>query len=249
MAEIRPPPAKPRPFYQTAEQLCPYLPGRLERRIVTFLSSPDDEAIQDELALAGFRRSQNMLYRPQCHGCAACVPVRIVVRGFRPGRTLRRVIRRNAGLRATERPARATDEQFALFRRYLLARHAGGGMAEMTRQDYADMVAGWSARTRIVEFREPDGRLVAVSLTDLLRSGLSGVYKFFEPEPARRSLGSYVVAWHVQRAAELGLPYVYLGYWIAGSAKMAYKARFAPLERLGPEGWEPMPPSDPAGED
>ncbi|MDF1587137.1 arginyltransferase [Marinimicrococcus flavescens] len=237
-----------RKFYATDLTPCPYLPGRSERRLVTLI---DPEATDDGLDLfteTGFRRSQRFLYRPACPGCSACVPVRIVVAGFRPGRTFRRIAQRNASLVATELPPVATDEQYALFHRYLRARHGDGGMVRMSRADYGEMVEQAARGTRLVEFREPDGTLTAVSLTDFLGSGLSGVYKFFEPEDAGRSLGTYAILWHIQRARELGLPYVYLGYWIAGSRKMVYKARFKPLERLDGWSWQPLVPEQPARE-
>lgn len=224
-----------RKFYATDLTPCPYLPGRSERRLVTLIEA---EAADDGLDLfteTGFRRSQRFLYRPACPGCSACVPVRIVVAGFRPGRTFRRILQRNAMLVASERPPVATDEQYELFHRYLAARHGDGGMVRMSRADYGDMVEQAAGGTRIVEFREPDGTLTGVSLTDFMRGGLSGVYKFFEPNDPGRSLGTYMILWHIDRARELGLPHVYLGYWIAGSRKMTYKARFSPLERL--EGW------------
>jgi arginine-tRNA-protein transferase len=135
----------------------------------------------------------------------------------------------------------ATPEQYALFRRYLERRHAVSGMAEMSWAEFRAMINDSPVDTRVVEWRRPDDSLIAASLTDRGRSGFSGVYKFFDPEEARRSLGTMIILWHVQRAAELGLPYVYLGYWIAGSPTMAYKARFQPLERLTAVGWRPMP--------
>jgi leucyl-tRNA---protein transferase len=233
-------------FYSTDPAPCPYLPGRVERRLVTFLDGADagaDDGLHDELLRAGFRRSHGAVYRPACPGCEACVPVRVPVARFAWTRAWRRVLRRNADLTGAERPTAATGEQFELFRRYLGARHAGGGMGGMGWADYRAMVEDGPASSRLVEFRTPEGRLIAVSLTDRVASGLSGVYKFFEPdESRRRSLGSHVILWHVRHAAELGLPYVYLGYWIARSPKMAYKARFQPQERLTPQGWRPMAP-------
>lgn len=231
-----------RPFYLTRLAPCPYLPNRLERRVVTWL---DAAAPYDALATKGFRRSQHFAYRPACPGCQACVPVRIPVAAFAPGRALRRVLRRNADLGASERPARATAEQYELFCRYQRHRHGGGEMAAMGWDEFVAMVEDTAVDTTIIELRDAHGRLLAASLTDRVGDGLSGVYKFFAPEEARRSLGSYVVLWHVERARALNLPYVYLGYWIAESPKMAYKARFQPLERLRGCAWEPLSP--PAG--
>lgn len=231
-----------RQFYSTELAPCPYLPGRVERRVVTVLDPTNADESFDALTEAGFRRSQSYLYRPACPGCRACVSVRIVVDAFRPDRTGRKILQRNADLTVEEVPAVTTDEQYALFRRYLQARHDDGGMAQMTRQDYAEMVERGGRVAGLVELRRGDGTLVGVSLTDRLRSGLSGVYKFFDASEPKRSLGTFIILWHVQRARELGLPYVYLGYWVAGCRKMAYKVRFQPLEWLDGWTWRPMVP-------
>ncbi|WGF86956.1 arginyltransferase [Marinivivus vitaminiproducens] len=234
-----------RSFYTTPLTPCPYLPGHLEQRLVTFLEPGDAGSLLNALNQIGFRRSQSMAYRPICPGCNACVPVRIPVDAFEPGRNLRKVLSRNEAIGWTERPKRITREQFELFHRYLNVRHPEGGMAEMTFGDYARMVEDDPSPGSLVEFRE-DGRLIAVSLTDRLNDGLSGVYKFYEPDLERRSLGTFVILWHVSRARQLGLPFVYLGYWIEGSPKMAYKARFRPLERLTRAGWVPFGDGKPA---
>ncbi len=229
-------------FYLTVPEPCPYLPDRKERRVLALLDELPP-GMFDLLTELGFRRSQRYVYRPDCPGCRACISVRIPVAQFRWSRTFRRVWRRNADLTPQERPPLATREQYALFRRYLDARHAGGGMHGMDYADYRALVEEAAAGTLLVEFRDRLGQLVAVSVTDRIRSGLSGVYKFFDPALAGRSLGTLVVLWHVVRAGELGLPYVYLGYWIAACRKMAYKARFRPLERLTAEGhWRPFEP-------
>jgi leucyl-tRNA---protein transferase len=227
-------------FFSTEPTPCPYLADRLERRLVTVLEGHDPDRLHDRLLRAGFRRSQGYAYRPGCTGCQACVPVRIPVARFVFRRPWRRILRANADLAASERRAVATPEQYALFRRYLEHRHAVSGMAEMTWAEFRAMINDSPVDTVVIEWRRPDGSLIAASLTDRCGSGFSGVYKFFDPGEARRSLGTLIILWHVQRAAELGLPYVYLGYWIAGSATMAYKARFHPLERLTPSGWEAM---------
>ncbi len=243
MAEAEPSPASwSKHLYSTELAPCPYLPDRQERRLVALVEPGDPPALVDLLSEAGFRRSQQALYKPACSGCRACVPVRIVVDGFVPRRTDRKVLNRNADVFANECPPVATSEQFELFKRYLAARHDDGGMASMARDAYVDMVESGVHGTTVVEFRDASGRLVGVSLTDRIASGLSGVYKFFEPDLERRSLGTFIILWHVQRAAELGLPYVYLGYWVRDCRKMTYKSRFAPLEALvGPE-WRPLDP-------
>jgi arginine-tRNA-protein transferase len=228
-------------FYSTDLAPCPYLPDRQERRLVALVEGEAGNDRLDLLTESGFRRSQGFLYKPICPGCRSCVPVRIVVEAFRPGRSFRRVQHRNADLRWAELPAVTTDEQFALFHRYLHHRHRDGGMVRMDRQAYGEMVEMAPASTRVIEFRADDGALVGVSLTDRLRSGLSGVYKFFAPEAATRSLGTFIILWHIERARSLSLPYVYLGYWIGESRKMAYKARFAPLEQLDGAEWRSLP--------
>jgi arginyl-tRNA--protein-N-Asp/Glu arginylyltransferase len=227
-------------FFSTEPAPCPYLAGRLERRLVTALDGLDPDRLHDRLLRAGFRRSQRYAYRPGCTGCCACVPVRIPVAQFAFRRPWRRILRANADLLVRERPAVATPEQYALFRRYLDGRHAESGMADMTWAEFKGMIDESPVDTWVIEWRRPDRSLIAASLTDRSRSGFSGVYKFFDPDEGRRSLGTLIILWHVQRAAELGLPYVYLGYWIAGSPKMAYKARFQPVEQLTARGWQPL---------
>ena len=227
-------------FFSTEPAACPYLDGRLEQRLVTALTGDDPDGLHDRLLRAGFRRPQRHAYRPGCAGCQACVPVRIPVARFVFRRTWRRILRDNADLTARECRAVATEEQYALFRRYVEGRHAAGGMADMTWADFRAMIDDSPVETRVIEWRRPDRSLIAASLTDHCRSGFSGVYKFFDPADARRSLGSLIILWHVRRAARLKLPYVYLGYWIAGNPKMAYKARFQPLEQLTPSGWRPL---------
>jgi arginine-tRNA-protein transferase len=231
-------------FFSTELASCPYLLDRLERRLVVPLADDVSEGEHDRLIRAGFRRSQSMAYRPVCPGCSACVPIRIPAADFRFNRGWRRVLRANADLLASEHPAKALDEHYQLFRRYLASRHADGGMAGMGWSDYRSMIEDGPPSAGLIEWRYGDGRLAGVSLTDRVTSGLSGVYKFFDPEAAKRSLGSMIILWHVQRARALGLAYVYLGYWIAGSPKMAYKARFRPLEQLTVRGWQPLAEAD-----
>ncbi|ABS64490.1 Arginyltransferase [Parvibaculum lavamentivorans DS-1] len=230
-------------FYITAPQPCPYLLGRYEKKVFTHLLGDEPVSLNNALTQAGFRRSQNIAYRPACDDCQACVSVRVVVKDFQPGRTFRRILARNADLRSTPQPARATDEQYTLLRRYLDARHAEGGMADMSRLDYVAMVEDTTIATRLFEYRRPDGTLTAAALTDMLDDGLSMVYSFYEPGEPGRSLGTWMVLEHIERARALSLPYVYLGYWVDGSRKMAYKTRFRPLEALTMEGWRAHPAS------
>ncbi len=227
-------------FYGTLPQPCPYLPDRMESKIVTELVGDGVRGFHEGLSRAGFRRSHGLAYKPACEGCDACIPVRVPVADFGLSRSLKRVWRRNADLIATERPAEATGEQFAVFARYQKWRHGGGGMASMNFSDYQSMVEDTPIDTMIVEFHDQEGKFFGASLTDRLGDGLSGVYKFFEPSEPHRSAGTYIVLWHIERARELGLDYVYLGYWIAGCSKMSYKTRFRPIEALGPDGWRLM---------
>lgn len=231
------PPRDLQPFYVLMETPCPYLPGRLERKIMTQIRPPRSGALYSRLSRAGFRRSHNYAYRPACSRCTACLPIRVRVADFRPTGSLKRVQRANGHLRAEDRPPQATGEQYRLFAAYLQSRHGDGQMAGMTYDDYRAMVSETCLDTRVTEFREADGRLVAACLSDWLEDGPSAVYSFFDAEAARRSIGTYMVLWLIQAARLRGLPYVYLGYWIADSPKMAYKSRFQPAEVLGPEGW------------
>jgi len=224
-------------FFGTRPQPCPYLDGHIESKVVTDLAGSHAQAIHDELSLAGFRRSHNLIYKPACVGCQACVPVRIPVDRFAPSRSQRRILRANHDIDVTIAPPRATLEHYALFDCYQQARHAGGGMASMSYTDFRAMIEETPVDTRLVEARTASGELVGVSLTDWLADGYSGVYKFFDPELTGRSLGTFLVLWHVQQARLEGLPHVYLGYWIGACDKMSYKTRFRPIEALGPGGW------------
>ncbi|MFV0293487.1 MAG: arginyltransferase [Paracoccus sp. (in: a-proteobacteria)] len=232
-------------FYVTAPQPCPYLHGRAERKLFTALHPNNAQDLNNALSRQGFRRSQNVLYRPSCESCVACMSARIRVRDFAPGRTQRRITRRNTDLTRHASSAWATEEQFELFRRYLDHRHADGGMADMDIFEFAAMVEETPVRTRIIEYRgrnlfdspshesdplQPDPDLAAVCLTDVLDDGLSLVYSFFDPQLSGRSLGTHIILDHVALARETGLPYVYLGYWVPGSRKMNYKSRFDSLE-------------------
>jgi len=203
--------------------------------------------LNDLLTHGGFRRSQSIAYRPACEGCRACVSVRVVAADFAPSRNMRRIAERNSDIVGDMRTPAPTSEQYSVFRAYLDARHRDGGMADMTVLDYAMMIEDSHVDTRLVEYRRrgPDsgitgrgsGHMLAVALTDVLSDGLSMVYSFFDPDEADRSLGTFMILDHIERANRMGLPYVYLGYWVAGSRKMDYKGRFLPQERLMPAGW------------
>jgi arginine-tRNA-protein transferase len=235
-------------FFVTTPSPCPYLPGRTERKVFTELSGGHAAELNDALGRIGFRRSQGVAYRPSCTDCAACVSVRVVSAGFHPNATQRKLMRRHSDLEVTACKPWTTEEQFALLRRYLAARHPGGGMADMDELDFADMVEQTPVNTHVVEYREPavdgrPGRLVGACLTDQQGDGLSMIYSFYDADEAGRpGLGTFIILDHITRAAAAGLPYVYLGYWVEGSARMQYKVRFRPIERLGPQGWAAFEP-------
>jgi arginine-tRNA-protein transferase len=241
------PPRRPQFFYTTAPLPCPYVQGRTERKVVTEIAGPEAEAMHDRLSRAGFRRSHNIAYAPVCPGCNACVPIRIPTATFQPDRGLRRIARTNEGVEGFEVPPRATAEQFQLFQRYQQARHGDGDMATMSFYDYRAMVEDTPIDSLIVEFRDPDDRLLGACLTDRLGDGLSAVYSFFIPGVEKRSLGTFTILWLIERARALGLPYVYLGYWVGESRKMAYKARFRPSEILVAGTWRTLTESEAAG--
>jgi len=244
-------------FQVTIAHPCPYLPAQLERKVWTLLDDAQ-EPDYDGLARGGFRRSHMIAYRPACPTCSACVPVRIPVERFHWSKSFRRAWKANLDLTAVKRPPVATGEQFRLFQRYLTARHHDGEMAGMTALDYRCMIEDSPVSSQVIELRRPSepnpavppadrdrpDHLTAACLIDVMDDGLSAVYSFFEPGMPQRSLGSYMVLWLVERARELGLSHVYLGYWIAASRKMTYKARFRPLEGLIDGGWRDIDPDD-----
>ncbi len=231
-------------FYVTAPQPCPYLEGRSERKLFTALQGENAERLNDALSKQGFRRSQNVLYRPSCAECAACLSARIRVADFVPSRSQRRGT-----------SPWATEDQYALFRRYLDSRHSDGGMADMDIFEFAAMVEETPVKSRVIEYsappEEPGGRrrLTAVCLTDVLDDGLSMVYSFYEPDRAGDSLGTYIILDHVDLARRTGVPYVYLGYWVPGSRKMGYKAGFGALEIYKNGRWQDIGnPADHSGD-
>jgi arginyl-tRNA--protein-N-Asp/Glu arginylyltransferase len=230
-----------RQFLATAPVACPYIAGRAERKLVVELAGDGAALLYDDLSRAGFRRSHRFAYRPACRGCAACIPVRIVVDRFVHTRSTRRVVGVSRDLRASVVAARATPEQFRLFWIYQRTRHGDSDMATMSWADYRTMVEDTPVRTAVAEFRDGEGRLVAASLIDLLDDGISAVYSFYDPAQEKRSLGTWSILWLVEECRRRALPYLYLGYWVADSPKMAYKARFTGLERLVPGGWVDFP--------
>ncbi|HEU4969309.1 arginyltransferase [Sphingomonas sp.] len=230
-------------FFVTSPNPCPYLPGKFERKVFTELNGAHAAELNDALSRIGFRRSQSVAYRPSCPDCNACVSVRVVADEFQPSSSQKRLLKRNRDLEVTACRPWSTDEQFQLLRRYLASRHPGGGMSNMDEMDFADMVEQTPVHTHIIEYREPrqgfaPGRLVGACLTDRQADGLSMIYSFYDAEHADRpGLGNFIIMDHILRARAAGLPYVYLGYWVRGSKRMAYKARFTPVEKLSAEGW------------
>jgi leucyl-tRNA---protein transferase len=229
-----------RQFFTAGPISCPYLPGQAERKLIVELNGAAAADFYDELSRAGFRRSQGFAYRPACPQCQACVPVRIAVGRFAHKSSTRRVRNANRGLSGKLVAARATPEQYQVFIAYQRSRHQDSDMAAMNYADYRSMVEDTPLRTVIAEFRDAAGKLIAASLLDRLDDGVSAVYSFYDPTDARRSLGTWSILWLVEECRRQGLAYVYLGYWIAESAKMAYKARFPAIERLTQTGWEPL---------
>jgi leucyl-tRNA---protein transferase len=229
-----------RQFFAAGPIACPYVEGRAERKLIVELAGAAAAAFYDELSRAGFRRSQGFAYRPACPQCSACVPVRIAVEAFAHSRSTRRVRNANRSLRGRLVGPRATPEQYRLFIAYQRARHRDSDMAAMSYADYRGMVEETPLRTVLAEFREVDGTLVAVALLDRLDDGMSAVYSFYDPTDDKRSLGTWSILWMIEECQRQGLPYVYLGYWIAESPKMAYKGRFPAIERLTADGWAPV---------
>ncbi|RWN28263.1 MAG: arginyltransferase [Mesorhizobium sp.] len=235
-------------FFLTAPSPCPYLDGQFERKVFTHLVGDKAAEMNDLLTQGGFRRSQNIAYRPACETCRACVSVRILAQEFVASRNMKRVLQHNSDLVGHMHNAEPSTEQYTLFRSYLDARHRRGGMSDMTVLDYAMMVEDTHVDTKVIEYRRrgPDtfitgkgqGELIAVALTDKMADGLSMVYSYFNPDFEERSLGTFMILDHIARARAMGLPHVYLGYWVNGSRKMNYKMRFMPQEHLGPKGWE-----------
>lgn len=231
-------------FFRSGPMPCPYIEGEVERRLFTPLQGPDSAIINNQLTRAGFRRSHDMVYRPACPNCQACVPVRIPVNRFKPGRTMRKTLSRNAGWQVRETPAVATADHFMLFTAYQQSRHGDSDMARMTLADYAAMVHEGRARTRLLDVRDEAGTPVAAMLIDRLDDGYSAVYSFFDPALEARSPGTFMICKLCELAASQGLEHVYLGYWIAASPKMAYKTRFRPLEALKDGEWRDISDGD-----
>jgi arginine-tRNA-protein transferase len=229
-------------FYATAPYGCSYLPGRVARSQVATPTNLIDTATYGELVRAGFRRSGVFTYRPHCDACRECVPVRIPVARFEASRSQRRAALRHDGIEAFERALSFREEHYLLYQRYQAARHCGGGMDQDSRDQYAHFLLQSHIDSRLIEFRE-DGVLRIVSIVDLLPDGLSSVYTFYDPDVPRASYGAYAILWQIAQCRRLGLPYLYLGYWIRHSRKMAYKSSYRPLEGLRHGQWRVLDPA------
>lgn len=229
-------------FFRSVPLPCPYIEGQVERKLFTRLGGPNMVDVNTRLSQAGFRRSHDIVYRPVCPACNACVPVRIPVAAYAPSRSARRILNVNADLTRAEHEPLPSREQYLLFTRYQSSRHGDSDMARMNEGDFAAMVEEGANGSAMIEYRDPSGALVATILVDRLHTGYSAVYSFFDPDASRRSLGTFMVLDLVRIARDRGLDHIYLGYWIAESRKMAYKARFRPLEALVDGTWRPIDP-------
>ena len=227
-------------FYVTAPQDCPYLEKQVERKLFTALYGSNSRRLNNSLSKQGFRRSQNVLYRPSCSNCNACMSARILSAEFKQSKSQKRIRTRNKDVIRTVNPPLATDPQYDLFKRYINTRHPNGGMSDMDADDFTAMIEETNVESRIVEYYvNMNGKpeLISFSLVDILDDGISMVYSVFDPDLTERGLGTYMIMDHNDLALEMKLKFVYLGYWVKGSSKMDYKKRFRPLEVFADDKW------------
>ncbi len=234
-------------FYVTAAQPCPYLNNKVERKLFTALNGSDSQLLNQALSQQGFRRSQNVLYRPSCAECNACLSARIPTNLFNLSKSQKRVKNKNKDIKRNVLTPLATSEQFNLFKIYLKSRHSSGGMTEMDAIEYTSMIEETNVKTFVCEYRleyvyknNKINKLIAVSLTDILDDGLSMVYSFYDPAFQSRSLGKFMILDHIDLTSEMGLSNLYLGYWVYGSKKMDYKSQYTPLEIFKNGAWQKL---------
>ena len=228
---------KPLFLYTTQNSPCPYLDNKIERKLIAHLKGPDSDILHEKLAQNGFRRSHSIAYAPICNKCNECIPVRVVVKEFELNKSFKRNWKLNSKIETQVLPPQATIEQYKIFKDYQLSRHDGSDMSNMGLYEYTAMIEDTPIDTYIIEYRLNSGELVAVCLTDRTSDGLSAVYSFFSTKYSKLGLGTYTILWLIEKAKRLKLPYLYLGYLIKGSAKMDYKNKFKPLEKLSANGW------------
>ena len=227
-------------FYVTAPQECPYLDNQVERKLFTALYGINSKRLNNSLSKQGFRRSQNVLYRPSCANCTACMSARISSREFKPSKSQKRIISKNSAIVRVVNPPLATDAQYDLFKQYITARHPNGGMSDMDADDFTAMIEETNVESKLIEYyakKNGDLELISFSLVDILDDGISMVYSAYNPYLKERSLGTYMIIDHNRLALEMTLKFVYLGYWVQGSSKMDYKKRFSPLQVFTEDKW------------
>lgn len=227
-------------FYTSRPSSCPYIPGNTEQMVFTDLrATHNPQKTHNLLSRTGYRRSQTIAYKPNCRECSACVAVRVKVGQFRRKSSFQRVWRRNGDVKVSVLPPKAKKEHYYLFQRYVMSRHAEGGMEDVNFEHFCSMIESAPIASRMVEFRHDYNKLIGACLTDILDDGISLVYSFFEPSLGGHSIGTHMILWHIEYARNIDLPFVYLGYWISGNSKMAYKDRFQPIQRYDTQlGWQ-----------